>query len=495
MDTDFKRKYQRYDWEAIVFPLTLTNIQSITHHYDIPIDSVLKVWRDDEYRLRGLLEGVTDDKDVLEYKENQRVKKVGFIDGETLNAKFNDNDYLIEGFGLKNISIYPVQSDEKLRFGFCCETYLESIQLLNKSATKPEIICEWYLCSMPEIFFSHTTLRYLSHPNFKIRRDIDTLIENESEYIRRGYSSSWDFAVVNYKSYKIILQQVSNDYLPKETDGIVIEYRADDSIFPSPEFKKIFSEYISFILGNHIQQIGTSEFKNGYELISSQSQNPWKGKIKKNSIINPIPLKNGGDRDFFENQLNKLLGHFISLHEKTSLSDCLWKLWIGCDLSIGTNLPIIASGFEMLINSFLERNNLIRKYTKKEKHDYRQMVTEEIESLRAKLTPYDFAPFVLNKLENPFNFGIGEKFKIFFKNISLEFESNSLESKALRARNLMIHVGFDFSTIERQKEIKKLSDAYITLVNRVILRLLDYDGYYVDYSKEGIRYLKMNENM
>ncbi len=475
--------------------MTLTQIQSVTHHYDIPFNSELTIWRDDEFRLKGVINGITDDKDALEYKEDGVIKKVGFIDGETLNATSNNEKYLIEGFGLENSNMFAVQEGEKLRLGFSCEVYLDRVRFAGNTVTKTDIICEWYLCSMPRVLFSHTTSRYDSHPNYKVRNDLDPKTENENEHFREGYSSSWDFVIISHNGYKIVLQQVLDDYLPKETDGIVIEYRGIDSNFPSSSFRKMFREYVSFILGTDIQQIGTSEFKIGYVLLSCESENPWKRRIKNNGNINPIPLKNGADRSIFENQLNKLLSNFIRLHEKTSLSECLQRLWIGSNLSIGTNLPIIASGFEVLINSYLESYNIIKKYTKKEKRDYRELISEDLESLRQKLAGYDFAPFVLNKIKNPYNFGIGEKFRIFFESISLNFENDSMEIQALKARNLMTHGRINISSTEGIREIKKISDAYVTLVNRVILKLLDYDWYYVDYSKEGVKYLKMDENM
>ncbi|MCK9208135.1 MAG: hypothetical protein M0P66_13575, partial [Salinivirgaceae bacterium] len=282
---------------------------------------------------------------------------------------------------------------------------------------------------------------------------------------------------------------------PSCSDGIIIEYRSITGEFPSNEFRKMFQEYLSFIIGSHIQKIGVSEYANGYDLLTYKSQNPWKRRIKKNGNINPIPLKNGHDREFFEKMLNKLFKNFTVMYDKISLSDCLWKLWIGSDMPIGTNLPIIASGFEMLVNSYLKENKLLKKYTKKEKCDYSNLIKEDFESLSKKIATYDFGTFVLNKLKNPYNYGIGEKMSVFFKSLSLEFDEESLENKALKARNLMTHHGIDCDTEIERREIKKISDAYITLINRVILKLLDYNWYYVDYSKEGIRYLKMNQNL
>ena len=84
---------------------------------------------------------------------------------------------------------------------------------------------------------------------------------------------------------------------------------------------------------------------------------------------------------------------------------------------------------------------------------------------------------------------------IFFNHICFDFDENSIENKALMARNSMAHQEINLDTVNEQQQIKKISDAYITLINRVILKILGYDWYYVDYSKEGIRYLKIEENL
>lgn len=492
---DTALKYHKYDWEGISFPLKLTQIESISNHYVIPFDSELTIWRDDDYRLIGLIEGVVKDIDDLEYRENKVIKKAGFIHGETLRAKSDNFDFLIKGFGINSINSFHIQDNKGLMNAFKCDIYIENLNRLNKSDSKPNIISELYLCSMPKVLFANRTSRYDEHPRYKIRNGIDFPVENESKYFRTGHSSSWDFAVVKHKDYEIIIQTVEKKYLPSKTDGVAIEYRNTKGKFPSKEFRKMFQEYISFIIGSHIQKIGVSKYELGYGLLSYKSQNPWKRRIKKNGNLNPIPLINENDREFFEEMLNKLFDNFKALYEKISLSDCLWKLWIGSDLPIGTNLPIIASGFEILVDSYLKDNNLLKKYTKKEKLGYSNLIKEDIESLSEKLAPYDFGTFVLNKLKNPYNYGIGEKMSIFFESISIEFEKDSLENKALKARNLMTHQCLDTDTEEKQRNIKMISDAYITLVNRVILKLLGYDWYYIDYSKEGIRYLKMNQNL
>lgn len=490
-----EKEFQKFDWEGITFPIILKQLKSVTNHYDIPDGSELTIWRDRDYRLVGEITGVSADKDFLEYKEDEKIKEVGFISGETLKGKSDNEEYLVEGFGIEYKEIPGDYFDEKLRFRFSCKVYLEKIQTTQVPNTKPKIITDWYLCSLPRLLFGHRTSRYESYSKYKIRNGIDDPIENDDEYRKERYSSSWDFIIVTHGDQEIILQKTPENYLPAETGGISIEYRVNDSSRVTSDFRKMFGEYISFIFGTHLQKIGASEFDKENKILSYESQNPWKRNFKKGRNINPVPLKNGSDRDILELQVNRLLPNFIKLYEKISLSDCLWSLWIGSELPVGSNLPIIASGFEVLINSYLETNNLIKKYTKTEKRDYQNVIRKELESLQEKLSSYDFAPFVLNKIKNPYNLGIGEKFKVFFNSIALDFDKNSIENKALKARNLMTHGTLSFETEEKIRETAKISDAYITLVNRVILKLLDYNWYYIDYSKEGIRYLKMDENM
>ncbi|MCK9208224.1 MAG: hypothetical protein M0P66_14030, partial [Salinivirgaceae bacterium] len=108
---DTTYKYQKYDWEGFIFPLTLSQIDSVSNHYAIPFDSELTIWRDNDYRLKGQIKGIVKDINDLEYRENEEIKKVGFISGETIRAKSDDFNFLIEGFGLNSINHFPVQGE------------------------------------------------------------------------------------------------------------------------------------------------------------------------------------------------------------------------------------------------------------------------------------------------------------------------------------------------------------------------------------------------
>ena len=490
-----KSKYQIFDWEAIEFPIVLTEIQSITNHYIVPVDSILEVFRDQDYRLKGILKGLVTNPADLEYRENDEIKEVGFINGETLKAKSNERTYRINGFGISHIHHTPFKHNNKVLFEFECQIYLHDIELLDENVESSDIICDFFLCSIPQIYFNGMTKRIDKEIPCKFRMKFDDY-QKSNDDIRYGNSSSWDYSVINYGDEKIIIQVVNKDLLPQNIDGILIEYRNSSAEYITEKFRKITEEYLSFILGTHLQKIGTSSFNYGYKLRTAKSNNPWSRKIFKGENINPIPLYNGGgDRDFFEKMLNKLFISFFNQYDQISFSSCLWKLWVGKSLPIGTDLPILSSGLETLIESYLKKNNLLPKYTKNQKKIYKDLISDEINSIENKLMDYQFKNSVINKLKNPYNFSIGEKMNLFFTHISFDFDKNSIENRALMARNSMAHQEVNLESVKEQRQVKKISDAYITLINRVILKILGYDWYYIDYSKEGIRYLKIEENL
>jgi len=489
-NSDFFKLSQ--EWEGITFPLILSSIKCEKGYYNIPFDSEIEVCRDTEFRLKGIIKGTTNEYSDLEYQENGIRKNVGFIKGENILANDNDFDYLIKNLTIESIKINSYKTNTGIWHNFSCNVRFDSIESI--SVGKAEIQTEWYLCSMPQILFANQTTRYENQVKYKIRHGLDEHLENHRE-VRNGYSTSWDFAILNYKDFRIIIQKVNKKYLPEWSNGLSIEYRSNNSVFPDDKIKTIVEEFISFILGNHMQNIGSTEYCKDFNVLKMKSNNSWKRSLRMNGNINPVPLKNGYDRLYFEKLINSLFSNFIEQYETNNISDCLWKLWIGNDLSIGTNLPIIASGLEVLADSYLKNKKLIQKKTKTEKKEYQNLISDELKSLEMKLVDYSFGKSVLNKLKNPYNLGVGEKLKIFFNELNMNYERDSIEAKAILARNLMTHQKLETDDYDELLKIKKLSDAYISIVNRVILILIGHEGYYVDYSKEGERYLRIQQNL
>ncbi|MCW3117862.1 MAG: hypothetical protein JWM28_1944 [Chitinophagaceae bacterium] len=64
----------------------------------------------------------------------------------------------------------------------------------------------------------------------------------------------------------------------------------------------------------------------------------------------------------------------------------------------------------------------------------------------------------------------------------------------MQARNAMTHGPLDSADQEVKKYIK-LSHAYESVIHRVLLRVLDYECDYIDYSAAGYPSLQMDDNL
>ena len=262
---------------------------------------------------------------------------------------------------------------------------------------------------------------------------------------------------------------------------------------PTPKTRRAIAEFISFMFGIQLLGIGSTLFNKDLKFINSFCYSPWGNNVISNCSSKPFP-----PIDFYQNSeqiLSKLLSNYLLYREKLDLEDVLWKLWIGRVQSLGTNLPILASGIDTLAVNYIKEKSIIKKYSKTEKKKYRSSIKEDLENLTKKIKDYQFGQFIINKINNPFNFGGGEKIKLFLDEISFEFDDESIETKALIARNRMAHGSMSNISQTELIEYLKLTNAYITIYNRILLKVLDYDGYYIDYYNADNPRLKLNENI
>jgi len=111
------------------------------------------------------------------------------------------------------------------------------------------------------------------------------------------------------------------------------------------------------------------------------------------------------------------------------------------------------------------------------------------------LKGYGFGKTVINKIENPYNFGVGEKLNMFFNSLDIILEKGSIENEALKSRNKMTHSSSSIDSDDKAKEAIRMTRAYETLFNRTLLKILDYNGKYIDYYTIGHPERSLLENI
>lgn len=469
------------EWESFAWPLRATNIQCLKKLYNIPQSAEIEIKRDNQFKIIGVVSGETYNKNDLEYDSfDNKLKSGQFIEPENLvcypflpTAKYYINDFFISKTNFR--------SNVNENFRFTSDFFCTQVQEIIDEKKDCEKLVEFYLCGKTNFFFPRATKRFKETKYIKDRQIIDN--EPEGNIIEKAQGSARDFMLIKTGKFNFIVQEVNAAHLPEWSNGIQIEYRKSFKQIPNSDIRKAVSEIISFVFGTHLLNIGSSHFDNNNNIIERRAKNPWGDNVVSkcsSSSLPPIQFSSHNDSFKIESILSRLVESYIEKRNKYNLSDVLWKYWIASELAVGTNLPILSSGLETLAESFIKHNNLIPNYSNIEKKVYTNLVKADLENLKEKVKTYRFGKSIINKIENPFSLGIGEKIKLFFDTINFDLPKNSLENEALRARNAMTHSKLEIDNKTIQKYIK-LTRAYETLFHRTILKILDFDGKYIDY--------------
>jgi hypothetical protein len=152
---------------------------------------------------------------------------------------------------------------------------------------------------------------------------------------------------------------------------------------------------------------------------------------------------------------------------------------IADNLPLGSNLPIFANGIEIIASSWFNYKKSITHGTYMPKNEYDELIHNEMNIIHKKLTSNAYKDRIINRISNCYQMGANERLQFFFDEINLAISEN--ENSAIKARNKMIHASSGGDT----SELIKHTNVYKTLFNRVLLRLLEYDAKYIDYSTVG----------
>jgi hypothetical protein len=117
------------------------------------------------------------------------------------------------------------------------------------------------------------------------------------------------------------------------------------------------------------------------------------------------------------------------------------------------------------------------------KKEFTELLADELAAVEAKLLGVEYGDRMSRRIRNAFNMGVNESLEFFFEEIGLPV--GEVEWAAIAARNPMAHGSSELFDASKYDEMLHATFAYRTLFNRIILKLLDYSGTYVDRSVEG----------
>jgi len=478
------------EWEGLHSPYMLT-----TFEVDAPLppgSQRISLWRDESYKIRGKLSGIVTGPYTrtnpipgstipsVTIIGTDKVPGVNFIDDpafEDVNPYFN--------YDLPNCHILnrheSWQADEPGTF------YHDlNIWRVRKGAPRPSEVVrhtEWYLNGPDlEVIFPRSLERIVDKTYRKTLGN-----DNEGAYpsFPLGSRAIRGYARIEYGTRQFIIFSVPQEYGPAWSKKLGIEYRPEWGGIPDEDEREAIGEIVSFVLGRRLLPIGYTAFNASGQRVEQVSVNPWGDNVVAIcgwSSDMPIRLSRLPFDRAIETVLQQLLPAYLEKRSELNLRDAIWRYWLAREAAIGADLPLLAAAVEGIGAAWLDSNKSRSSGVYIPAKTYRQLLKDELASIRKKLQGVDNSRPVLNSIEYAYNMSSGRARRIaFFDEINLK--TGPVEEQAITGRHGMAHG----AATDEQHDQKLRQDrrVYVTLFERVLLKVLGYQGTYIDRSTLG----------
>jgi len=445
----------------------------------------IKILRDDDYKILAEIKGTSHE---FWFDDSQNIEGPGLtIPLFDITGKNNHDteEYELKYCHLGGRRTIPHKDFLKNHTSiFKSELIVSKVRIRQQQEKNDAWLTEWYLNGPSIMDFLYRATERIIEGSYVRKRDV---LKNKFErFSTEGCEElNRDFAFIRCSDFGFIIYKVPRQFGPAWSNNLGVEYRSEFGRIPSGEERVAISEIVSFILGKHLLNVGYSSFDQSGNLIEQVAVNPWGDNVKhicQSGHLPPIQIHRFETIDLFESVLQSMIEKYFELRNILQLNEVLWRFWIGRELPLGENIPIMASGIEILAKRWFESNKSETKGKYLEKDLFDNLTKDEILRIQEKLGTHPYRDRIVNKLKNCYNMGSNEQLEKFFE--ELELPIGPLERKAINFRNIMIHDAVDFSRTEHEEFIK-MSLAYRCLIHRVLLKILGYDGTYIDYSIKG----------
>ena len=484
------------EWEALYHSFEIPRYENLKTRL-LPLGSKkIVVSRDEEYKIKGLLTGHCENSlpltplmqgDPYMPMPGENIK-IPELEGEY------EIDYLIK---LKKTKHGPDGVD------FEAEMDISHLKRTFDQSDKLCWLTEWFLnganIACDGIISNELEKKYTrkmnkpENPNLEHSSELNVIFSDLSVNYTQENSETKGYLFVEFPDENgtdkyFTIQSVPDIYGPSWSKNISIEYKSKWWI-PTPEERKKISEIVSFLIGRQLISIGYTKFNKKGKVIEDFVNSP---KISEGIHLQELckskfyfsPVNTLEDETFhnLRSYFKELIPKYFALRDDLNLNEVLGKYWLSKAIPNEAEIIILAASLELLFNSWYKSKNSKSQRNFLSKKKFLEVFTEELDRIENKLDTLewqfpDFKKRFYNKLENSNQMGFNASIHFFFKEIGLNI--GEIEKKAIQSRNDPVH-GHILKTDEID-EIIKMTLAYRTLVNRTILKVLGYNGEYVDY--------------
>ncbi len=311
-------------------------------------------------------------------------------------------------------------------------------------------------------------------------------IEFPSKQLIKGQEYFGNIVHAKYKDTAFDIHYVGDTYGPKWSVNISISYYENYGRIPNDEERDIIREYISFIAGKRLIYTGESRYDENGNVIGFVMEFPYSYgmEIKRmcaNVGLSPIRDDYRAKESYFETFTN-YIEPFEKLYKKLDFRSLFLSFWYAHEIAKPLDLPILSAALERLMKKWYSEIESNPETVLMNKKDFAKRIEPIKKMVEQQFIATEYAERMKRSILNINRMSVNEQFTNFFIGINLTVGEE--EKKALRARNFSAHGSFTDGD-ENYREQFLLSRVYECLIARVVLKLLNYKGNYVDYRTNG----------
>lgn len=464
----------RIEWEGLRLPW---EVEDLAESPILPPGSEkIRLWRDEQYRIAAKIVGTPagSPSDLLpDHGEVGEIIPDYRIEGTSHHGGYQ---YELDHCVVNRASMKGEELEADLK------TY-RARRVLTTDSGSQAWLTEWYL---------NAHKGELLYPRL-VKRERQETYRREREYPEEKvtFKGSWtethgQYAFVETSDLSFAIERVPRDLSPQWCRSLSIEYRDEWAQVPDEKTRESIANAVSFIMGRHLIGVGHTSFDERGRSLEEVVVSPRQAdlvSICQQAEHPPIRMDKRRPTDVFERLLTQLVPRYLELNNEFDLDNVLWGYWFFEELPLGENLPVLASSVEMLKKNWYSSKKSKSRGVYMPKKEFDALLEDELAAIEEKLGGVEYGDRMTRRIRNAFNLGSSESIEFFLEELGLPIGPN--ERSALKARNPMAHGSSASLDESRHQEMVNNTLSFRTLFNRVLLKLLNYDGEYIDYSARG----------
>jgi len=345
------------EWEGLIKPIEIRNISSPEA---LPGDVVsISLSRDDSYKINGRCKFNPSSRALPDLPDAAPGSPVKTI---TLQGKDQQGQSVI----ISNAIIYNYNFATTWgENDFQGQLEISEVTLETGNQNPIAWSTDWYINGQSQhLFLPEGTQRNSIQTYTRTRTN--TTIAPSTKSVQEVDSGTRDHCSIETPNFSFLFTHVPDTLAPTWSKPVGLEFRAKQGVLPTEDEREATAEIVSFLLGRHMLKVGSTSYDADAYLVRTTAQDPWGNDVVascRNAALPPTPIhvqdiKEGriiGNR--FKEQLSVFIPKYLDLRDELGLRDALWRFWVARRVTLGANLPILASALELLMKSWFESKN------------------------------------------------------------------------------------------------------------------------------------------